>query len=223
MRGAAATRLPVRRPPPTVRRRARDRRGRQRRLDAAVDALLPPPTSLSLVQLGAAITIANLAVLPVVPVIGSLVDRFGPKQVLQAGNACAAVAFLLYLFAALLRRRRGPRLRGGRHPVRVLGRPRADGHADHRAGGAGAVVRLPPGAAQRRLRLGGVLAAVALTIGSEAAFQSVVPAQRRVVRRGVRADARRRRRPRRRRGRGARRRQQPRLVGRRSPTAATAG
>src|SRR6476659_8855115 len=55
-------------------------------------------TSLTLVQLGAAMTIANLAVLPVVPVIGSLVDRLGPKVVMQAGNAGAAVAFALYPF-----------------------------------------------------------------------------------------------------------------------------
>ena len=34
-------------------------------------------TSLSLVQLGLAMTIANTVVIPVVPLIGSLVDRVG--------------------------------------------------------------------------------------------------------------------------------------------------
>src|SRR5690349_19160773 len=39
--GAAPARLPVRRPPSTVRHRDRDRRGRQRRVHAGLDALLP--------------------------------------------------------------------------------------------------------------------------------------------------------------------------------------
>ena len=56
-------------------------------------------TSLSLVQLGLAMTIANTAVMPVVPVLGSLVDRFGPKRMMQLGNAGAAAAFVLYPFA----------------------------------------------------------------------------------------------------------------------------
>jgi MFS family permease len=56
-------------------------------------------TSLSLVELGLAMTIANTAVIPVVPVIGSLVDRLGPRVVMQVGNAGAAAAFVLYPFA----------------------------------------------------------------------------------------------------------------------------
>jgi MFS family permease len=56
-------------------------------------------TSLTLVQLGLVMTIANLAVMPTVPLIGALVDRFGAKVMLQFGNGGAAVAFLLYPFA----------------------------------------------------------------------------------------------------------------------------
>ena len=56
-------------------------------------------TSLTLVQVGLAMTMANLLVIPVVPVIGSLVDRIGAKPVMQVGNAGAAVAFALYPFA----------------------------------------------------------------------------------------------------------------------------
>src|SRR3954469_6860072 len=39
--GAAPARLPLHRPPPAVRDRDRDRRGRQRRVHAGLDALLP--------------------------------------------------------------------------------------------------------------------------------------------------------------------------------------
>ncbi len=56
-------------------------------------------TSLSLVQLGLAMTIANTVAFVVVPYLGVLVDRLGPKALMQAGNAGAAVAFLLYPFA----------------------------------------------------------------------------------------------------------------------------
>lgn len=56
-------------------------------------------TPLTLVQLGLVMTVANLAVLPTVPLIGALVDRFGAKVMLQFGNGGAAVAFLLYPFA----------------------------------------------------------------------------------------------------------------------------
>jgi MFS family permease len=52
-------------------------------------------TSLSLVQLGLAMTIANTLVIPVVPVIGSMVDRVGPRVVMQIGNGGAAAAFVL--------------------------------------------------------------------------------------------------------------------------------
>jgi MFS family permease len=56
-------------------------------------------TSLGLVRLGLAMTIANTVVIPLVPYLGVLVDRVGPRRVIQLGNAGAAVVFLLYPFA----------------------------------------------------------------------------------------------------------------------------
>ena len=44
-------------------------------------------TDLTLVQVGAAISLASLIALPTGPLIGSVVDRIGAKQVLLAGNA----------------------------------------------------------------------------------------------------------------------------------------
>ena len=39
-------------------------------------------TDLTLVELGLVITVANLGVVPFVPVIGRLVDRLGPKALM---------------------------------------------------------------------------------------------------------------------------------------------
>ncbi len=55
-------------------------------------------TDLSLVKVGAAISIASAVSLPAGPLIGGLVDRFGAKQVLLAGNLMQFVGFLAYLF-----------------------------------------------------------------------------------------------------------------------------
>jgi MFS family permease len=131
-------------------------------------------TSLGLVRLGLAMTVANALVIPVVPVIGSLVDRIGPRRVMQVGNAGAAVAFLLYPFAhawwsvtllvfcATATRSAfwgalGPMVTGLTRPGEReiwFGFLQA-----MRNGGYG---------------VGGVLAAVALTEGTDAAFQGVV-------------------------------------------------
>jgi MFS family permease len=63
-------------------------------------------TPLTLVQVGAAISIASAVALPVGPVIGGLVDRLGAKRVLLAGNLLQAVGYAAYLvtqsFAAVL-------------------------------------------------------------------------------------------------------------------------
>ncbi len=131
-------------------------------------------TSLSLVQLGLAMTIANTLVIPVVPLIGSLVDRIGPRSVMQIGNAGAAAAFVLYPFAHSL------------VAVTVLV---FFATATRQAfwGALGPMVTQITRPGERELwfgflqamrnagyGVGGVLAAVALTIGSGAAFQSVV-------------------------------------------------
>ena len=55
-------------------------------------------TSLSLVQVGAAISIAALVALPSGPVLGMLVDRLGAKRVLLAGNLMQVAGFTAYLF-----------------------------------------------------------------------------------------------------------------------------
>jgi len=54
-------------------------------------------TDLTLVQVGAAISLASLVALPAGPLIGSVVDRVGAKQVLLAGNVLQGVGFVAYL------------------------------------------------------------------------------------------------------------------------------
>jgi MFS family permease len=133
-------------------------------------------TSLGLVQLGLAMTIANTAVMPVVPYLGALVDRIGPKAVMQAGNAGAALAFLLYPFAHSL----------------VLVTVLVFAASLTRSAFWGALGPMVTQITERGERelwfgflqamrnagygIGGVLAAVALTVGSGAAYQSVVVA-----------------------------------------------
>jgi MFS family permease len=56
-------------------------------------------TDLTLVQVGAAISLASLVALPAGPVIGSVVDRVGAKQVLLAGNLLQGAGFVAYLFS----------------------------------------------------------------------------------------------------------------------------
>jgi MFS family permease len=131
-------------------------------------------TSLSLVQLGLAMTIANTVVIPVVPVIGSLVDRMGPRIVMQIGNAGAAAAFVLYPFAhslvvvtVLVFAATATRLAfwGALGPmITQITRP---GERELWFGFLQAMRNAGYG-------VGGVLAAVALTVGSGTAFQSVV-------------------------------------------------
>jgi MFS family permease len=131
-------------------------------------------TSLSLVQLGLAMTIANTVVIPVVPVIGSLVDRMGPRIVRQIGNAGAAAAFVLYPFA---------------HSLVVVTVLVFAATATRQAfwGALGPMITQITRPGERELwfgflqamrnagyGVGGVLAAVALTVGSGTAFQSVV-------------------------------------------------
>lgn len=55
-------------------------------------------TDLGLVQVGAAISLASLVSLPVGPLLGGVVDRWGAKQVLLVGNALQAAGFAAYLF-----------------------------------------------------------------------------------------------------------------------------
>jgi MFS family permease len=131
-------------------------------------------TALTLVQLGLAMTIANLAVIPLVPMIGTLVDRLGPKIVMQTGNAGAAVSFALYPFAH------------GMLTVTLLVFAASATRSGFWSALGPMVTQITrPGEREiwfgflQAMRnagygVGGVLAAVALTIGSSAAYQSVV-------------------------------------------------
>jgi MFS family permease len=131
-------------------------------------------TSLSLVQLGLAMTIANALAMLVVPYLGSLVDRLGPKIMMQAGNAGAAAAFVLYPFA---------------HSLAAVSVLVFCATATRQAfwGALGPMVTQITRPGEREMwfgflqamrnagyGVGGVLSAVALTVGSGAAFQSVV-------------------------------------------------
>jgi MFS family permease len=54
-------------------------------------------TSLLTVRIGLALTVASLLSIPFIPPIGSLVDRFGAKPVMQAGHILNASGFVGYL------------------------------------------------------------------------------------------------------------------------------
>jgi len=54
-------------------------------------------TDLSLVQVGAAISLASAVALPAGPLLGGIVDRYGAKHVLLAGNALQALGYVAYL------------------------------------------------------------------------------------------------------------------------------
>jgi MFS family permease len=131
-------------------------------------------TSLSLVELGLAMTVANTLVIPVVPALGSLVDRIGAKWVMQLGNAGAAVAFALYPFA---------------HSLWAVTLLVFCATATRSAfwGALGPMVTQVTRPGERELwfgflqamrnagyGVGGVLAAIALTVGTGASFQAVV-------------------------------------------------
>lgn len=55
-------------------------------------------TDLSLIQVGAAISLASAVSLPIGPLLGTVVDRYGAKHVLLAGNLFQGVGFAAYLF-----------------------------------------------------------------------------------------------------------------------------
>lgn len=133
-------------------------------------------TPLTLVQVGAAVSLASAAGLPAGPVIGWLVDRWGAKSVLLTGNLLQAAGFAAYLFvqsfAAVVLWT----------VVVTLGRTAFWGSY----GNIVAAISLP-GERERwfgflgALRnvgfaLGGLAAGVALAVGTDAAFAVVVAA-----------------------------------------------
>ncbi len=133
-------------------------------------------TPLSLLQVGAAISIASAVSLPAGPAIGALVDRFGAKQILLAGNALQAVGFVAYLvtdsFAAVLLWTIvvtvGRTAFWGSYGniVAAISQP---GERERWFGFLGAMRNVG-------FAVGGVASGIALAIGSDLAFQAVVAA-----------------------------------------------
>jgi MFS family permease len=56
-------------------------------------------TSLSLVAVGAALTAGQLLALPVPPFVGPLLDKYGPRAVVAAGNWISVAGFIGFLFS----------------------------------------------------------------------------------------------------------------------------
>ncbi|WP_406411197.1 MFS transporter [Streptomyces sp. NBC_01614] len=56
-------------------------------------------TSLSLVAVGAALTAGQLLALPVPPLLGPLLDKYGPRTVVAVGNWVSVAGFIGFLFS----------------------------------------------------------------------------------------------------------------------------
>jgi MFS family permease len=131
-------------------------------------------TDLSLVQVGLAVSIGSLVVLPLVPLAGQLVDAVGSKRLLQAGNLLQAAGFAAYplahslaaVIAVLVLSTVGRTMFWGSYGPLVAGITRSGEretwfgflHAMRNAG----------------FGIGGLLAAAAVSIGTDAAYTAVV-------------------------------------------------
>ena len=131
-------------------------------------------TPLTLLQVGAAVSIASAVSLPAGPLIGALVDRLGAKQVLLAGNALQALGFFAYLvtdsFAAVLLWTIVVTL--GRTAFwgsygNIVAAISAPGERERWFGFLGALRNVG-------FALGGLASGVAITIGTDLAFATVV-------------------------------------------------
>ena len=131
-------------------------------------------TDLSLVQIGSAMSASALLTMPGAFVIGSLVDRFGPRRMMLAGNLVQAAGMLAYLWAdsllavalwtALLNVGRQSFWGSFGNVVTAISAP---GERELLFGFLQAVRNLG-------YSIGGVLAGIALQIGTDLAFQTVV-------------------------------------------------
>lgn len=131
-------------------------------------------TPLTLVEVGLVMTLAHLVVIPLVPMIGQLVDTFGPKRVLQAGNLVQTVSFALYPLADSML------------AVGVCLSISAVGRTMFWGANGPLVTRITrPGEREQwfgfvqamrnaGMGVGGILAGVALSIGTAAAYDAVV-------------------------------------------------
>lgn len=131
-------------------------------------------TDLSLVQIGSALSLSALLTMPGAFVIGSLVDRFGPRRMMLIGNLVQAVGMLAYLWADSLL-------------VVALWTTLLNLGRQSFWGSFGNVVTAISAPGERELwfgflqavrnlgySVGGVLAGIALQIGTDIAYQSVV-------------------------------------------------
>ena len=133
-------------------------------------------TDLSLVQIGSAMSVSAVLTMPGAFVIGSLVDRFGPRRMMLAGNLVQAAGMLAYLWAdsllavalwtALLNVGRQSFWGSFGNVVTAISAP---GERELWFGFLQAVRNLG-------YSIGGVLAGIALQIGTDLAFQTVVVA-----------------------------------------------
>jgi len=131
-------------------------------------------TDLSLVQVGTALSLSAVLTMPGAFVIGSLVDRFGPRRMMLAGNLVQAAGMVAYLWAdsllavalwtALLNLGRQSFWGSFGNVVTTISAP---GEREVWFGFLQAVRNLG-------YSVGGVLAGVALQIGTDMAYQSVV-------------------------------------------------
>lgn len=131
-------------------------------------------TDLSLVQIGSALSLSALLTMPGAFVIGSLVDRFGPRRMMLIGNLVQAVGMLAYLWAdSLLAVALWTTLLNiGRQSFwgsfgNVVTAISAPGERELWFGFLQAVRNLG-------YSVGGVLAGIALQIGTDIAYQTVV-------------------------------------------------
>ena len=131
-------------------------------------------TDLSLVQIGSALSLSALLTMPGAFVIGSLVDRFGPRRMMLIGNLVQAVGMVAYLWADSLL-------------VVALWTTLLNLCRQAFWGSFGNVVTAISAPGERELwfgflqavrnlgySVGGVLAGIALQIGTDIAYQSVV-------------------------------------------------
>ena len=131
-------------------------------------------TDLSLVQIGSALSLSALLTMPGAFVIGSLVDHFGPRRMMLVGNLVQAVGMLAYLWAdsLLVVALWTTLLNIGRQAFwgsfgNVVTAISAPGEREMWFGFLQAVRNLG-------YSVGGVLAGVALQVGTDLAYQSVV-------------------------------------------------
>jgi MFS family permease len=131
-------------------------------------------TSLSLTSIGLALSVASAVQLPMGPLLGGLVDKVGPKRMLLAANLLEAIGFAGYLFAgsfasvllsAMVVQLGVTCFWGSFSPVVAL--IAAQGERERWFGFLGAL-------RNASLAIGGIVAAVAVSVGTTTAYTTVV-------------------------------------------------